>query len=287
MPSLLVLLALVGASMAFLLPSSRLSTLTPSTATRRVAPLQAVPPPAVDYSAAATVAVQEQQHQMQGLEAKIMAVTDTQVRTTTPDVPLLAAAVEEKPFDAVVKTSSGALKGFEGVALLGALPLAFFSARTLEKKQKELEAVAAQELEDNTARIDREAEQARFKVVEDAQKAAKKELLDAKIQRARDEEDRLRKNQEEEIEREKAKQDAIAAKKIAEQKELQVKREGEQAAAATLQKEQRAAEELAKLSTTPEQKAAAMAANEKAKIDAAAAAGLQLDADGKMVPTGG
>ncbi len=52
---------------------------------------------------------------------------------------MVAAEVDEAPFDAPVKGVAGALKNFEGLALLGGLPLAFFSARAFQTKQREVE----------------------------------------------------------------------------------------------------------------------------------------------------
>jgi hypothetical protein len=72
-----------------------------------------------------------------GLDRAIerLASTTTTTENNKPSTTgmMIAAEVEEKPLDAVVKGASGGLKGFEGLVLLGGLPLALVSVKTLEK----------------------------------------------------------------------------------------------------------------------------------------------------------
>lgn len=81
------------------------------------------------------------------------AVTATVTTTTASDAALLRAArgmdeagtstmladVEETPLDAPVKGVAGGLKNFEGLAVLGGLPVAFLASRAFSSKQKEVE----------------------------------------------------------------------------------------------------------------------------------------------------
>lgn len=59
--------------------------------------------------------------------------------TDGSDVLIAAAEVEETPLDAPVKGVAGALKNFEGLAVLAGLPVAFLSSQAFQKKQREVE----------------------------------------------------------------------------------------------------------------------------------------------------
>lgn len=52
---------------------------------------------------------------------------------------LLLADVEETPLDAPVKSVAGGLKNFEGLAVLGGLPVALLATRAFSSKQREVE----------------------------------------------------------------------------------------------------------------------------------------------------
>lgn len=52
---------------------------------------------------------------------------------------MLLADVEEAPLDGPVKTVAGGLKNFEGLAVLGGLPVAFLATRAFSSKQREVE----------------------------------------------------------------------------------------------------------------------------------------------------
>lgn len=52
---------------------------------------------------------------------------------------MLLADVDEAPLDGPVKTVAGGLKNFEGLAVLGGLPVAFLATRAFSSKQREVE----------------------------------------------------------------------------------------------------------------------------------------------------